>query len=199
MKNPSSASPSSIAYRRARARQIPTEIGVYALCDLDGVPVYIGQSEDGIRARVRRHITSARSDVIANRQIDVWEIAYVLCWPLKDKAKLGPSERFLFHQFHTKSPLMNGSVPAKVEKLSFSLPEPIRIQLMQDHEIEERKLVERRLPRQAKHFTELLDHFLNVKDAKELYLALQAHFARLNRYFANLRPSIQEDDSESSA
>ena len=30
---------------------------------------------DGIRSRVARHLTSARSDIIANRQIDVWEIA----------------------------------------------------------------------------------------------------------------------------
>jgi excinuclease UvrABC nuclease subunit len=54
---------------------LTNEIGVYALCDLDQVPIYVGQSVDGIRTRVRRHLTSARSDVIANRQIDVWEIA----------------------------------------------------------------------------------------------------------------------------
>jgi len=61
---------------RARQLSLLTNlIGVYALCDLDGMPVYVGQSTDGIRARVQRHLTSARSDVIANRMIDVWEIA----------------------------------------------------------------------------------------------------------------------------
>lgn len=194
MKKGNSGSPCSIAFRRRAARDLPGKIGAYALCDLDGVPVYVGKSEDGIRSRVNRHITSARSDVIANRQVDVWEIAYVLCWPVKSKDMLGPLESYLFHQFHPKSPLMNGSVPVKIGKLAFPLPEPIRVQVMQDPEIRERRLVERRLPRQAKHFTELLDHFLNVKDAKELYLALQAHFERLSKYFGALRPAVSENE-----
>lgn len=71
-----------IAYRRRQVSRIPTEIGVYALCDLDEVPIYVGQSVDGIRKRVQRHLTSARSDVIANRRFDVWEVAYVWAWPL---------------------------------------------------------------------------------------------------------------------
>lgn len=68
---------SSIAFRRAACERITNEIGVYALCDLDGIPIYVGQSVDGVRARVRRHLTSARSDIIANRQVDVWEAAWV--------------------------------------------------------------------------------------------------------------------------
>src|SRR5437868_8492892 len=77
-------------YRRNQLSQLTAEIGVYALCDLDEVPIYVGQSVDGIRARVRRHLTSARSDVIANRQLDVWEIAFVWAWPVADKRKLKP-------------------------------------------------------------------------------------------------------------
>jgi len=64
-------------YRKRAVRKLPTQIGVYVLCDLDQVPIYVGQSVDGIRSRVARHLTSARSDIIANRQIDVWEIAWV--------------------------------------------------------------------------------------------------------------------------
>jgi hypothetical protein len=62
---------------------LTNKIGCYVLCDLDEVPIYVGQSVDGIRARVRRHLTSARSDIIANRQIDVWEIAYVWAYPVE--------------------------------------------------------------------------------------------------------------------
>jgi len=54
-----------IAYRNEQARKLPAETGVYVLCDLDETPIYVGQSVDGIRARVRRHLTSARSDVAA--------------------------------------------------------------------------------------------------------------------------------------
>jgi excinuclease UvrABC nuclease subunit len=70
------------AFRKNAVRQLTNEIGVYALCDLDNVPVYVGQSSDGIRKRVSRHLTSARSDIIANRQIDVWEIAWVWAYPV---------------------------------------------------------------------------------------------------------------------
>ena len=52
----------------------------------------MGQSVDGIRSRVNRHLTSARSDSIANRQIDVWEIAWVWAYPVKDKAEIGVLE-----------------------------------------------------------------------------------------------------------
>jgi hypothetical protein len=55
------------AYRARQIKDLTDQIGVYALCDLDGVPIYVGQSVDGIRSRVRRHLTSARSDIIANR------------------------------------------------------------------------------------------------------------------------------------
>ena len=71
-KKPSAPRLSNLAFRKNALRELTNEIGVYTLCDLDGVPIYVGQSVDGIRARVNRHLTSARSDIIANRQIDVW-------------------------------------------------------------------------------------------------------------------------------
>ncbi len=70
-------------FRRKAVRTLTSKIGCYVLCDLDQVPIYVGQSVDGIRARVRRHLTSARSDIIANRQIDVWEIAWVWTYPVE--------------------------------------------------------------------------------------------------------------------
>ena len=59
-------------FRKNAVRTLTNQIGVYVLADLDNVPIYVGQSKDGIRSRVARHLTSARSDIIANRQIDVW-------------------------------------------------------------------------------------------------------------------------------
>lgn len=66
-----------LAFRRRALRTLTNVVGCYVLCDLDAVPIYVGQSVDGIRKRVNRHLTSARSDIIANRQVDVWEIAWV--------------------------------------------------------------------------------------------------------------------------
>jgi hypothetical protein len=183
------AAPSIVRFRKAAAKGIPPGIGVYALCDLDAVPIYVGKSEDGIRARVNRHITSARSDVIANRMVDVWEIASVMCWPVKQLDQLRALESFLYHKFHPRSRLMNGTVPRRITRLPFSLPAQLHVRLMPDEEVVSRRRIELRLPRQAKHFMDLLDHYLNVKDSKDLHLALQAHFQRLTNYFHRLRPT----------
>lgn len=177
---------SVVRFRKDAARHIPAGIGVYALCDLDDVPIYVGKSEDGIRARVNRHITSARSDVIANRMVDVWEVASVICWPVKRQAHLVALEAYLFHIFHRRSPLMNGTIPRRVRSLGFPTPKQTVVRLMPKEEVASRQRVELRLPRQAKQFLDLLDHYLNVKHSSELHLALKAHFARLRKYFKRL-------------
>jgi GIY-YIG catalytic domain len=162
------------------------EIGCYVLCDLDGVPMYVGQSTDGIRSRVNRHLTSARSDIIANRQIDVWEIAFVWAYPVADKAKISLLEDALFHEFHPKSALMNGKVPQKPAK-QFKLPKPAQIvQVMSPAEITEKLDSALRLPRQAEHYSQIVGHFLAVKNSKEIAGAIQAHFERLHRYHKDL-------------
>ena len=103
--------PSSLTFRKNALRQLTNQVGVYALCDLDEIPIYVGQSVDGIRARVNRHLTSARSDVIANRQVDVWEIAFVKAWPVDRPEKIPQLEAVLFQAFDSVKTLMNGSIP----------------------------------------------------------------------------------------
>jgi excinuclease UvrABC nuclease subunit len=101
-----------LPFRRKAVSTLPHESGCYVLCDLDQVPIYIGQSIS-IRGRVRRHLTSARSDIIANRQIDVWEIAWVWAYAVKNRTDTSVIESALFHKFHPQSALMNGRVPKK--------------------------------------------------------------------------------------
>ena len=172
--------PEAIAFRHAAVSGLTLAIGVYALCDLDGVPIYVGQSIDGIKQRVRRHLTSARSDIIANRQVDVWEVAWVMAWPVTDKALIPTLEAGLFHHFNAKSPLMNGSVPIKSD---FAAVEPDQtIQVMASEEIERRLEPSVRLPRQIEQYGRLVDHYLNVKDSAELRVSMEAHFERLMKY-----------------
>lgn len=127
-----------LAFRRRAVRTLTNSVGCYVLCDLDGVPLYVGQSRDGIRARVNRHLTSARSDIIANRQVDVWEIAYVWAFPVGQLSQIGPLEDALFHEFHSKSALMNGKVPpAPSQKIDIPEADQI-VQVMADSEIAEK-------------------------------------------------------------
>jgi hypothetical protein len=189
-----------LAFRRKAVRLLTNQIGCYALCDLDQVPIYVGQSVDGIRARVNRHLTSARSDIIANRQIDVWEIAWVWTYPVANKEDISAIEDALFHEFHPKSALMNGKVP-KPPARKIEVPQPFqKIQVMADAEITEKKDPALRLPRQAEHYSQIVGHFLAVKNSKEIAGAIQAHFERLQKYhreLLGLATEIEGDNRDS--
>ena len=175
-----------LPFRRRAVRTLTNDIGCYVLCDLDQVPIYVGQSVDGIRSRANRHLTSARSDIIANRQIDVWEIAWVWAYPAKDRAEISSLEDALFHEFHGRSALMNGKVPKPPTDRSKS-PEPSqKVQVMSDAEIAEKKDPALRLPRQAEHYSQIVGHFLAVKNSREIAGAIQAHFERLQKYHQQL-------------
>src|ERR1700728_117490 len=175
-----------LPFRRRAVRTLTNDIGCYVLCDLDQVPIYVGQSVDGIRSRVNRHLTSARSDIIANRQIDVWEIAWVWAYPVKDKTEIGVLEDLLFYAFNAKSTLMNGKVPRQRTNRA-NPPEPAqKVQVMVDAEIAEKKDPALRLPRQAEHYSQVVGHFLAVKNSREIAGAIQAHFERLQKYHRQL-------------
>lgn len=187
------------AFRKKAMKELPTGTGVYVLCDLDEVPIYVGQSKDGIRRRVSRHLTSARSDIIANRQIDVWEIAYVLAYPIDQVQDITPTENRLYHHFNKTSKLMNGTVPPVPEPAP--LPEAsYKVQVMSDKEIAERKTPEQRLPRQANHYAQIVGHFLAVKNSTQIAGAMDAHFQRLHRYhtlLVNSAVTYADDSAES--
>jgi hypothetical protein len=183
-----------IDFRRRAVRTLTNSIGCYVLCDLDQVPIYVGQSRDGIRARVNRHLTSARSDIIANRQVDVWEIAWVWAYAVDSLDSIGPLEDGLFHRFHANSRLMNGRVPPPS---LIRIPEPTQIvQVMPDDEIADKLDPALRLPRQAEHYTQIVGHFLAVKNSPEIALAIQAHFARLERYHRLLLGLVSKDKED---
>lgn len=189
--------PIDFGFRERAVRQLTTKIGVYVLCDLDKVPVYVGKSRDGIRARVRRHLTSARSDIIANRQIDVWEIAYVMAYPVDDAAQLAALEAVLIHEFDPKSTLMQGQMPPKPESFG-AIPTPAQVvQVMSDEEIVEKRDPAQRLPRQAGRYAEIVGHFLAVKNSDHVARAMHAHFRRLSKYHAELlKLPTRHDESE---
>ncbi|HEX7930811.1 MAG TPA: GIY-YIG nuclease family protein, partial [Sphingomicrobium sp.] len=39
--------------------------GVYAFFDYDGEPIYVGQTNERLRTRIRRHLTNQRTDAVA--------------------------------------------------------------------------------------------------------------------------------------
>lgn len=170
-------------FKEQQLRQLPASIGIYALRDLDEVAIHLGQSEDAINARVRRHLTSARSDVIANRQIDVWEIAYVWAWPVADRLQMDLLEQHLFSHYNAASPLVNGRVLLDPGPMQFAVPAKVRVQVMPDDLIVARRDPTLRFPRQIQHFNQLVDYILNTQDKPHLRRALQVYYDRLTRYY----------------
>jgi hypothetical protein len=171
-------------FRSVQLASLTDAIGVYALCDLDGVPIYVGQSVDGIRTRVRRHLTSARSDIIANRQIDVWEIAFVWAWSVPDERQIPLLEAYLFTQLDSKSRLMNGKSMTLLGDLGFPVPEHQIVQVIAEDERLDRLSPSLRLPRQIMQYLGLVDYIQTVKNEPHLKRSLRAHFDRLVTYHA---------------
>ncbi|MFK7834799.1 MAG: GIY-YIG nuclease family protein [Sulfitobacter sp.] len=169
------------AYRSKALAALTNQIGVYALCDLDAQPIYVGQSVDGIRNRVRRHLTSARSDVIANRQIDVWEIAFVWAWPVAEVADVQPLEEAIFAHYDAQMSLMNGKSLTAAAPVD-PWPERQHVQVIEEADRQLRLDPAQRLPRQIQQYNLLVDYILTVKDATHLKRSLEAHFQRLVRY-----------------
>jgi hypothetical protein len=182
-------------YRDQQVALLPTDKGVYALCDLDEVPIYVGTTVDGLRKRVQRHLTSARSDIIANRALDIWEVAYVWAWKQPDPAKRIELEAHFYNKFHKQSKLVNAQELSEPENFG---PEPDpdqKIQILPDDQIELRKRPEIRLPRQAKTFLDLVAHIVEVKNNEKTLFGLQTHFERLEKYVKQfLKPDLTKLD-----
>ena len=128
--------------------------------------------------------------------LDVWEVAHVWAWPLREKSKIDHLEHFLYHRFNPKSKLMNGSIPPKPGKLPFSEPQCHKVQILPDEEIASRLRPEHRLPRQIAQFNQLMDYILMVKDAEHLRAALQAHFERLVTYYRDFTKGKPDPEAE---
>lgn len=84
--------------------------GVYAFYDYDGEPIYVGQTMERLRVRIRRHLTNQRTDAVAMNVLDPFEVAEVEMWPFfdlapnggkltaKEKARLGAAEYTVYEQ-----------------------------------------------------------------------------------------------------
>ncbi len=94
---------------------------------------------------------------------------------------------------------MNGKIPRKPAR-KIGVPKPYQIvQVMANAEITEKKDPALRLPRQAEHYSQIVGHFLAVKNSREIAGAIQAHFERLQKYhreLLGLATEIEDDTGE---
>ena len=55
--------------------------GVYLFIDFDNEPIYVGQTVETLRTRIRRHLTNQRTDAVAMSVLDPFEVAEIEMWP----------------------------------------------------------------------------------------------------------------------
>jgi hypothetical protein len=67
--------------------------GVYAFFDYDGEPIYIGQTNEMLRTRIRRHLTNQRTDAVAMSVLDPFEVYEIEVWPLPQFQNISGKEK----------------------------------------------------------------------------------------------------------
>ena len=67
--------------------------GVYCFYDYDGEPIYVGQTNERLRIRIRRHLTNQRTDAVAMNVLDPFEVAEIEVWPLCALEEIDPKDR----------------------------------------------------------------------------------------------------------
>ena len=113
-----------------------SKVGVYCFYDYDGEPIYVGQTREKLRTRIRRHLTNQRTDAVAMFVLDPYEVHSIEMWPLWDwadkpvadvKSYLDRAEWTVYSEAVEKSQfnavLNEGSI---VERKVVSLPKSLR-------------------------------------------------------------------------
>ncbi|MDR6530255.1 hypothetical protein J2800_000991 [Caulobacter rhizosphaerae] len=66
--------------------------GVYAFFDYDDEPIYVGQTNEQLRTRIRRHLTNQRTDAVAMSVLDPFEVHDIEVWPLPQFQDVDPKK-----------------------------------------------------------------------------------------------------------
>ena len=116
------------------------KFGVYAFFDYDKEPIYVGQTAEGIKVRIGRHLTNQRTDAVAMKVLDPFEVYQVEVWPLPQydtrttgdteaRAHLNWLEYEIFQYFLKQShfnAVLNEKDPFEFPAGSFVRPEGFR-------------------------------------------------------------------------
>ncbi len=141
------------------------KFGIYAFYDYDREPIYVGQTVEKLRVRVRRHLTNQRTDAVAMRVLDIFEVAELEVWPLWElenadratvKARLDQVEYSAYVRAIRESrfkAILNEKIPPISEV--GSLPPGHRFTLVEKDEIDERWHPDVRIARRAETISRL--------------------------------------------
>ncbi len=172
------------------------KFGVYAFFDYDGEPIYVGQTREGLRVRIRRHLTNQRTDAVAMNVLDPFEVLDIAMWPLWEledpkmsaeerKEHLDNAEYSVFEQVLAQSSF--GAVLNEKDMADGSpidLPRPIRCRIVPDDIYPQRKHPDVRIARRASTIAALAKVISERNPSKGLRRTLLTQARRLERLAA---------------
>jgi len=170
-----------------------SKCGVYAFYDYDGEPIYVGQTYEGLGARIGRHLTNQRTDAVAMNVLDPFEVAEVRVWPL-DLADLSKEEQVefldkaefsVFQKLLSESKLgavLNEKPPRETELVK--LPKDYRQRIIPDEIFPHRKHPDVRIARRASTIANLARVISERKVSQGLRQTLLTQARRLEKLAA---------------
>lgn len=167
--------------------------GVYAFYDYDGEPIYIGQTYEGLRSRIGRHLTNQRTDAVAMNVLDPFEVAEIEVWPLdfhglpqeEKKRQLNQAEYTLYLRVIEQSSfkaVLNEKKPTPMDTVE--LPPSHRGRIIPDDIFPERKHPDVRIARRAATIAALARVISERKVTTSLRTTLLTQARRLERLAA---------------
>lgn len=134
-------------------------IGAYAFYDYDGEPIYVGQTTEDFATRIGRHLRGQRSDTLAYRILDPFEVAEMELYPVEHlrneptKAKRSQVDAIEYSAYvqAIKASKYKAILNEKIPPVSplVELPKSYRFALVPDDMREDREHPDVRLARRA--------------------------------------------------
>jgi hypothetical protein len=182
------------------------QCGVYAFYDYDGEPIYIGQTYEGLGARIGRHLTNQRTDAVAMNVLDPFEVAEISVWPLnlanlsKDemKAELNRAEYTLYMKVIAESSfkaVLNEKKPGVTNLIH--LPKAYRGKIIPEDIFPQRKHPDVRIARRANTIAALARVISERKVTKALRTTLLTQAKRLEKLAAERLADFAQQPDES--
>lgn len=182
--------------------------GVYAFFDYDDEPIYVGQTNEMLSTRVRRHLTNRRTDAVAMNVLDPVEVCHIEVWPLPQfqardksdkiaKAYLDALEYAIFQKCIKQSAfkaILNEKDPIPPTK-PVKPPQSYRGKVVSDEVSRLRDHPDLRIARRASVMARLAQIISERKVAKGLRRALLTQAERL-RWLAEQRYRHASDSME---
>lgn len=185
--------------------------GVYSFYDYDNEPIYVGQTKESLRTRIRRHLTNQRTDAVAMNVLDPFEVYKIVVYPmphldgvpagnLQAKMELDALERAVYADAISKSAfgaILNEKEPP-IARMSVSIPPFVEGIIVSDEVKKIREHPDVRIARRTQTISRLAQVISERKVQKGLRQVLLVQARRIE-WLAHRRLQSAADVAETEA